>query len=976
MSAGDFYIRKNASDSTGNLPDEGGADLNASWDTLVYDEGSIVTYSSPNLRVDTGLYLIMYSEHFMSDETTNNERIEIQGEIHTGSGIAGGHGQDYIRKSSGVGQDATVSGSMILDVTSDNTDIFIKFYRTDASADIGVHRVAGHGGVTILQLDDTHNYGFYSNSAAQTLSGNTEVDIVLNTNDQQDTGFSRSSNAITISNAGRYFCTYSMKINQTGTGREDIRAHLEIGTTRILGTDSYSYLRGDNNEFCDDGALTWMGIIDVDAGDVITMRIYSHTSLPGSILAGTLSIQFWQLPSSADTAIIEATTGDFNADAVFDWDTMSQIDTDSFTYTNGNSNVDVNQNDHVLVFATVNNDVADTPQRAIPRLKLLNDGDLVDHATASVYHRNSSSDGVAVNIGTIIPLVASDTGIEMETEVLETTGSLVNDSGQFSMLSLESIWSYTYNFPVEVSDVDTDEAIGNSQTNVIIAGVSFEAVKGTGKVELVENFDYTGAIVNQTSIDSWADTSIQVDISAGALADTNCYLFVTNDTGSKGGIAVQVGLPPETYQEAVEAITPSASHYWMFQNSYDDEIGSATANVSSGGTPTFDTSIKLCKGDSHSLLLNNIADYISPADQSDMNTSSQNRRYFGGWFQLSNVSQGLAVIYEEGAQVNNIAFLNGFGNNAMVQIANASDDYVQLFLDKPLAPLRTYHIMWKFVASGQDNGISVLWLDGVEQSKTKGNPWETAQLDSHSGNITWGHEGTENLKVGDDRGPDATTIAFVSPVSCSYAHWVNWSGQTITPTQIREQLFEKGARADYTIAADTEANMQTAFDAYEETEHTDTPCVFEIAECSEGDFTLVLNGVTFVDRVSIQFRYVGTNTLTLRLENGSGIDTDKFSTPFAGTIDTESPVSFTIEGLIAGSIVSLFDNETVNGNDLDTRLAYTASSGTSFAYAHNGVANDIIVEIIKVGYEESVTPYTLGGSDQTLTVSQQVDVNA
>jgi len=879
MAAGDFYIRRNNA-SAQNIADEP-ATQNADWDTLVYDEGSIVAYSNPNFQLDIGIYLIMYSEHFISDETTNNERIEIQGEIHvSGTGAVGGYGQDYIRKSSGVGQDCTVSGQMILDVTGDNTDVFIQFRRTDASPDIAVHRVGGHGGVTILELSSSDNFGFYTNTSAQTLSGSTEVDVVLNSNVQQDTGFSRTANAVTISNAGRYLAMYSCQVNQTGTSREDCYAHLEIGTTKIAGTSSYAYLRGDNNEFCDDGALTWIGIIDVSASDVITMRYGSFTSLPGSIIANSLLLQFWQIPSGGDEAVIEATTGDFNTSGLFSWDTQPHLDTASFTYSNGNSNVDIDQDDHVLVFATVSNDTADTPQRAIPRLTLLNDGREVTHASASVYQRNSSSDGVSVTIATIVHLVELGTSIEMRTDPLETTGSLTNDSGQFSMLSLEALYGgYAYVFQPVVSDVDTDEVITNTQTDVVITGKHFEAVKGTGLVELVENSDYTGTKVTQ-STDSWADTSIQFDVTAGGLADSHCFLFVTNDTGDKAYLAVQVGLPPETYQEAIESLSPN--FYWTFQNTYIDEIASNNANNSSGGTPSFSTGVKIAKGDTHSLQIDG-TDYTSPPDITGMNLGTQTRRYFGGWIQVNSVSQILAVLYEEGAQINNIAYLLGFGNNLVIQVADTGDDYVQAYGDVSLTPDRPYHVFFKFHASGFDAEVR-LFLDGVLQSRTNGNPWTASDLDAHSGNITWGHEGTEVLQVGDSVGADNVDIAFASPDSCYYAHWPSWHGSTVDPDDIREILFEKGAPAEETIDGDTEANMQTDMDALADTLFTDWPCSIEVETCDDGDFELVLDNITFEDRVSMQIRYLAADTLTLVKENGTVLDTDKLGAPYGGTI--------------------------------------------------------------------------------------------
>ncbi len=80
MAAGDFYIRKNNADTTA-IPHEGSGSIDADWDEVEKDEGSIVTYSDPNFQLDTGLYLIMYCEFFNTTNTTSNERIEVQGEI-------------------------------------------------------------------------------------------------------------------------------------------------------------------------------------------------------------------------------------------------------------------------------------------------------------------------------------------------------------------------------------------------------------------------------------------------------------------------------------------------------------------------------------------------------------------------------------------------------------------------------------------------------------------------------------------------------------------------------------------------------------------------------------------------------------------------------------------------------------------------------------------------------------------------------
>ncbi len=471
---------------------------------------------------------------------------------------------------------------------------------------------------------------------------------------------------------------------------------------------------------------------------------------------------------------------------------------------------------------------------------------------------------------------------------------------------------------IVITDVDTDEVIGNTQANVVVTSLGgFEATQGTGKVELVQNSDYSGTIVNQTSIDSWSDTSIQFDVAAGALADTHCYLFVTNDSGESGSIAVQVGNPPETYSEAVEALTPLANHHWPMQNSYVDTVGSATMNNTSGGTPSFETKV-IVKGDTHSFLLDATGDYVSPADQADMNVTVQaNRRYIGGWIQVDRVSLALAVLYEEGAQINNFALLNGFGNNLMFQFADDGGDYVQIYADVPITPNRPYLVLAEFNASGQKSGQCKLWLDGVAQSRSNGNPWEVTSFPTHSGNITWGHEGSEVLQIGDSRGTDQTDIAFTSPVKCNYAHWFNWTDVTIADADIREELFEKGALADTTISSGTEAAMQTSIDAEANTLFTDWPCAIEIAACTAGSFELTFDNITFEDRVSMQVRYLGSDTLTIVTENGTVLDSAKLGAPYGGTITVINAVPITITAR------DIDDNSVIQG----ARVRITADTG-------------------------------------------------
>ena len=131
-----------------------GSNLDLTWNQT--DQNFGVTNASGTFTLDTGIWLLFYSEYFDTTNTTNNERIEIQGEIHSSTnGVLGGYGQGMIRKSSGD-QEAVVRGSMIYEVTAATEDVFVRTYRTDNSTSGTVNRVQNGGGNWVaLKLDDS-----------------------------------------------------------------------------------------------------------------------------------------------------------------------------------------------------------------------------------------------------------------------------------------------------------------------------------------------------------------------------------------------------------------------------------------------------------------------------------------------------------------------------------------------------------------------------------------------------------------------------------------------------------------------------------------------------------------------------------------------------------------------------------------------------------------------------------------------------
>lgn len=121
--------------------------------------------------------------------------------------------------------------------------------------------------------------------------------------------------------------------------------------------------------------------------------------------------------------------------------------------------------------------------------------------------------------------------------------------------------------------------------------------------------------------------------------------------------------------------------------------------------------------------------------------------------------------------------------------------------------------------------------------------------------------------------------------------------------------------------------MQTAIDAFADTLFTDSPCSIEVSTCTQGDFTLSLDNITFEDRVSIQIRYLGDDTLSITAINGTVLDSNKISTPYGGTVTVTTPATLTVSGFASGSEVTVIKGGTTTILDQDTNATspYTLS---------------------------------------------------
>ena len=140
------------------------------------------------------------------------------------------------------------------------------------------------------------------------------------------------------------------------------------------------------------------------------------------------------------------------------------------------------------------------------------------------------------------------------------------------------------------------------------------------------------------------------------------------------------------------------------------------------------------------------------------------------------------------------------------------------------------------------------------------------------------------------------------------------------------------------------------------------------------DSTLTFYNVTVTGLI---YNDDSAHTLTINLSGGS-ILTAAVSGTGNGQTDIQNSVSFTVNGVLDGSILTIFDNEDeVDPNDYDSILFTDSNtSGGSSTYVYNALgSNNVILTVIKSGYEEVKIPLVLGTSNASIDISQNPENN-
>jgi len=501
-------------------------------------------------------------------------------------------------------------------------------------------------------------------------------------------------------------------------------------------------------------------------------------------------------------------------------------------------------------------------------------------AGAANDHRNNFSADIEINtIGNYSPPAWQ-----------HTTANTTPESHAYTIALNEAL-------PIHIIGGTLLDGFDWGDTNLTITGDGFEAVQGTGKVEIWS--DTSGTIKVTQTIDTWSDTSIQIDTVQGSLTSNGIvYLVVTNDSADESGTnQIAVGLLP--YTDVILNLKPD--HFWKLNNTYNDTgITGPTRNMTSGivGTQQFLTN-KLTEDTSHCWELNSVTDRREIADSPNMNiTISSKERTIMCWIQLKGIQKSMSSLWKEGGGVQNLTFLVGQGNVLMWQLADVATtrDNVQAYSNFRLEVDRTYFIVGRY--SHLDTiKESRLYIDGIKQDVTDGNPMTLGIFDSHSGDVTWG-DPDGNLEMG------TVDIAFAGQEEAWMSHFATWSDNStntdaggLSDTDIKI-LFERGAIPEVIITQDTEVNMQTNLDVEADTTYGNVPLAVRVERVTGGggDLELTADNINFNSLGSLDLQWLGNSgeTLTWVNSNGGSIDTNKISTPSGGTVIVVNDVSVKI----------------------------------------------------------------------------------
>lgn len=399
-------------------------------------------------------------------------------------------------------------------------------------------------------------------------------------------------------------------------------------------------------------------------------------------------------------------------------------------------------------------------------------------------------------------------------------------------------------------------------------------------------------------------------------------------------------------------------HVWRLNGDALDAVGSADGTASGGswgGTP-------LVEDETESGNLNTTIGRIDIPATTDIDGALE-RKAVMGWVEISAIQLPPKAIYSEGDGDPVFQLVMGMGNNLMAEIVGAANT-VQVY-GPVLQPNRVYHLFARFEGTNFGNEFE-LYVDGVKQT-------ESEPANAQPGSVSLPARAAAD--IGDPSGASGIggdSVLLNCPTNVLIQMFATWSDAdadqgTLTPTVIRETLFELGALPDTTISSGTESVMQTALDALASTVRPDAPLAIRIeANTGDTDFTLTADDVTFDPAVSIHVQYTGTATLTWRNDNGSNATI--FSTPNGGTVVAQTETSLTVTNLENPTEVRIY----AAGTQIEIGGQESVTTGT---FQLDLFEDSVDIQLISTGFKIQRIRAVDTSQDVVLQATQILDRN-
>lgn len=400
-----------------------------------------------------------------------------------------------------------------------------------------------------------------------------------------------------------------------------------------------------------------------------------------------------------------------------------------------------------------------------------------------------------------------------------------------------------------------------------------------------------------------------------------------------------------------------ADHRWSFNNVLTDSVGSLTVTNTGGSL----VATPITRDTTHSYQTNGRDDLATVAPDATTGTAGFNRFAFQGWFRVSQIQGPPVLIFKTGGNTAGFALFMWAGNNVMLQVKDTgATDNIQLYSDIALTNNRPYHFFVRYSGSGFSNEIE-FYIDGRKQTSNRiGVTPGAASMTAYTGNINWG----ENGSAGTDVNVGTETVLIKAPVNGFYSEWWTWEGadaEAITQDDINDTLFAPGAIPDFTISADTEANMQIALDAIASSVRPDVPLCITVEEVTGGgDLNLNADNITFNSRAGMHVEYQGSGTLFWTNSNGSDASLGTSNVTFL------NPAQLTITGLQNPTEVRVY----LAGTQTELAGQESVTTGTFSATVSQ---SPIDIRFISLEYEIGKLTNITITSDLSIEASQFLD---